>query len=534
MNSLSPVSATAVYNGLSQPVVRHDPKDLLDSGLLHGAKFLDGQNLCEVVDTAINSMAYPLSDSGRPIPEDIEYEFWNFCQKVHQKKPFFIRHSSSITEQTPGGAGYRFYTLEAPLNSDKALLAYHLESKSYFTAKASDGYVSVAPESKKNSLADILEVLAPPAIYVGIKLHDKALMNAFIASLAIESQPVKCQFREKHFVPLTVLFTDKENVKELMAKVVADLPRDLKICYCPDNGSLSFGYGLFTIKALASRSDALYMLTGTDSKTLFEGYTRIGIPVKFKSLMLRNPFEPEYLLSFTYPGKPKEIPFSSADVEVLIRQWLELYPGITIGESHMDISSKEFLCRHLRTMVECGVTTFYMEHLMMEEFQDELDEYVSEPSAELPTALGAYLDRLSRGNVIHAGQCGFKDVIIAAKEAGIKRIVCIDSFYSYLATAGDGYLKGNTSTRHRCRDLHSQAAKVFSSTQDGGKFLFFVGGAHLNDYKEVPGIGTLTGSLNLYIIDSTKDSLEPNGIYNLEKKSYTFDLLMHVNKPPKK
>ncbi|RUQ46417.1 membrane-targeted effector domain-containing toxin [Corynebacterium pseudodiphtheriticum] len=59
--------------------------------------------------------------------------------------------------------------------------------------------------------------------------------------------------------------------------------------------------------------------------------------------------------------------------EDLIKRLFQQKLGLVIGEAHSAQSSKEFLIKHMKLLKKQGVKTLYVEHLLTDLHQHELD-----------------------------------------------------------------------------------------------------------------------------------------------------------------
>jgi hypothetical protein len=226
-------------------------------------------------------------------------------------------------------------------------------------------------------------------------------------------------------------------------------------------------------------------------------------------------------------------------VEALIHECLKDRQGICIADcDHEQSSPKEFLCQYLKTMVREGVQTLFIEHLISESFQDELDAFLRDPQATMPATLATYLHYLDNrfiGRRRSESYYGFYDVVVAAHHAGIKKIVALDTSMTY--RAGTSVKRGVEEARKRILCLNYQAMRMVSQRDFPGKFAIFAGVAHIDTADGVPGLAQLTGTVALGVEDAQEGSsqltMEPNATVSDSETSCRLDILVRFT-PSKK
>jgi hypothetical protein len=210
----------------------------------------------------------------------------------------------------------------------------------------------------------------------------------------------------------------------------------------------------------------------------------------------------------------------------LLSACLENSLGICIGERHEDSSPKEFLCQHFPYLVAQGVTTLYLEHLPSESLQKELDQFLAaSEDGPMPLALSLYLDDHCKH--------GFKDMIVAAKAAGIKQIICLDTDETY--TMGSSARDGVTNPHERISAMNYNAVKVINAYKEKGKYVLFAGGTHIEQYEDIPGLSQLTGCPSVLIQDeTTEENIGISQNESLVERDHTFHFDVIVRKIPSK
>jgi hypothetical protein len=217
----------------------------------------------------------------------------------------------------------------------------------------------------------------------------------------------------------------------------------------------------------------------------------------------------------------------------LIDQYLQQFPGIILGEINYDLSSKQFLMDNMGLLASRGVTTLFMQNLLSEPHQTLLDEYFSQTQATMPRRLELYLEYLDSISEL-SEPATYTNVIKAAKQHGI-RIIAFDTE----ATSSIGLIKTLADLSQqkillaqRCKAVNLQFLKCFRDIDIEGKFVAFVGSAHVSTYENIPGISDLIGCPNLVIQDAQKSKGGEAFVHNATvqaESTVTFDVLYYRN-----
>ena len=218
-----------------------------------------------------------------------------------------------------------------------------------------------------------------------------------------------------------------------------------------DDGNALFKtpHSWFTLLAITIQypDDFSHFFGASRSKNLFTDYYHNGMPSYTEGN--RSSEQTKQLLAEaddffdhfrTNSGPLSDVPLDSE--ETIIRDLLQTkkYPGIILGESHDEMSSKKFLIENMQVLKNNGVTTLYLEHLLYGSMQSDLDAYLVS-NESMPPVLETYLADLDWNNSITNKKWGFKALVQAAKEAGI-RVVAIDTEASYNAGLGSNGSEG--------------------------------------------------------------------------------------------
>lgn len=172
--------------------------------------------------------------------------------------------------------------------------------------------------------------------------------------------------------------------------------------------------------------------------------------------------------------------------------------GVIIGESHSSIASKKLLIDNLPALSQQNVKTLYLEQLLGDLHQADLDRFVD--SGQMSKRLLHDLKVLDRGHRTDpAGVYTFEKLVIKARESGMD-ICAIDCAASY-------YLKGlrdaaPTSRQQMLSYFADRKIARHQQVMGAHKWIALVGNTHTNTYKRlVPGIAELQGGIGVRVVD---------------------------------
>ncbi|KWS10069.1 type III effector [Pseudomonas syringae pv. syringae] len=172
--------------------------------------------------------------------------------------------------------------------------------------------------------------------------------------------------------------------------------------------------------------------------------------------------------------------------------------GLVIGESHSSVASKKLIIDNLPLLSQQNVKTLYMEHLLSDLHQADLDRFLE--TGQMSKTLLHDLKTLDRGH--HTDPNGvytFERLIIKARQQGLE-IRAIDCASSY-------HLKGIAEDEPLIRQqmMNYFASRTIRRHQDvmgSHKWIALVGNSHSNTYQGVvPGIAELEGGIGLRVVD---------------------------------
>lgn len=170
-------------------------------------------------------------------------------------------------------------------------------------------------------------------------------------------------------------------------------------------------------------------------------------------------------------------------------------PGLIIGEAHTAQASKAFLIKHMKKLKALKVKTLYVEHLLTDLHQAELDTFFR--TAKMPRNLKDYLRAQDAGQMpLYSGPNTYSQVVQAANKYGI-RVRALDCSASY-------YVKGaGSDARNQMFSYFaSQVIKADQTLNGAHKWVAFIGSAHTNTNLQVPGLSELQGAVSLHVRDA--------------------------------
>lgn len=180
---------------------------------------------------------------------------------------------------------------------------------------------------------------------------------------------------------------------------------------------------------------------------------------------------------------------------------VEQADGLCIGEQHNHKMPAYFLWKYMESFVKAGVDTLFMEAYIYEQDQEDLDNYFSGKTDFLKQAGAEYDFYRELQDMLHPRRIYYSrsDVMMAAKKAGIKRVVAIESEASEFSPN-----RGNSIGGHI---LDYQAKLIIDKEKGKGKYIIWTGIAHAkkndvfgNTLPELCGIP----SMYVYDCDDTK------------------------------
>lgn len=198
------------------------------------------------------------------------------------------------------------------------------------------------------------------------------------------------------------------------------------------------------------------------------------------------------------PERPP-VPTIAAEAapKAALRQLYKDVQGLVIGESHSSVASKQFLIDNMEQLVKRNVRTLYMEHLLTDLHQADLDTFAQ--TGKMPETLKDYLNEMDWGHFTDdTGRYTFLNLVKTANRHRV-RIRAIDCMASY-RTAGLPDPEDNV----RLKMMNYFANTVIRADQAavrGSRWIALVGNAHVNTMNGAAGVAELEGVIGLRIED---------------------------------
>jgi hypothetical protein len=167
------------------------------------------------------------------------------------------------------------------------------------------------------------------------------------------------------------------------------------------------------------------------------------------------------------------------------------------------VGSKQFLVENISVLRKQKVKTLYMEHLLTDFHQADLD--VFNRTGVMSADLESYLKNLDAGfSTDPSEQFTFEQVVRTAQKNHI-RVQAIDCLASYRSTGIQG---ANINFRQKMMNFFARQVIGADQTARGAhRWVALVGNSHANTYADVAGISELEGSIGLRIESVGPDEL---------------------------
>ncbi|CRN03552.1 hypothetical protein [Pseudomonas sp. 34 E 7] len=181
--------------------------------------------------------------------------------------------------------------------------------------------------------------------------------------------------------------------------------------------------------------------------------------------------------------------------EAFITQLFKKIRGLVIGESHLDTYSKRFLIKHMKLLKQEGVETLYLEHLLTDLHQAELEDFLR--ISEMPKNLKRYLSAQDAGHMRgYTGPDTYTNVVKAANKAGI-RVRALDCTASYHVKR----MYGDKARMNLFSYFANEVIKADQLAQGPHRWVALIGDAHCDLHLGVPGLAQLQDGVSLKIRD---------------------------------
>jgi len=224
--------------------------------------------------------------------------------------------------------------------------------------------------------------------------------------------------------------------------------------------------------------------------------------VEFRATRLRLSADADaFYANLELPPRP-EMPVLDATTKgkTLFKKMFEKSSGLVIGENHSSIGSKQILIENMPQLAKLKVKTLYMEHLLTDFHQADLDLFAR--TGKMPKDLKGYIDSLDAGHRTDpSGRYTFLALITTANENHI-RIQAVDCMASYRLA---GMPDSSGTLRQKMMNFFTQSVIRADQTARGQtRWIALVGNSHANTFTGVPGVSELDGAIGLKIEDVPK------------------------------
>ena len=263
-----------------------------------------------------------------------------------------------------------------------------------------------------------------------------------------------------------------------------------------------------------SLTDPLYDMPFASKDTLFElAYThRRGLNNDFFFFDERlNAVEEEFFTlrdklrenarSIRTVDRPPRPTMPAIEPQTTVQSFIQrLYAhtdGMVVGEFHASIASKKLIIDNMALLKDQGVKTLYMEHLLADLHQLDLDRFFETGMMSDRLLLG--LRKLDSGHLTDSSRVyNFEKLVIKAQQHGLE-VRALDCAASYHLS---GLRLPSQTTRQQMMNFYaSRAIRRHQAVMGKHKWVALVGNSHSNTYLGIPGIAELEGGIGLRIND---------------------------------
>ena len=189
-----------------------------------------------------------------------------------------------------------------------------------------------------------------------------------------------------------------------------------------------------------------------------------------------------------------------SDFNAFLKQVADDGLNLLIGEAHSHIASKAVLKAFMKELKKAGYETLYMEHLMTDLHQVDLDLFYR--TQRMPERLKNFLKEQDRGHMrFYIGNDTYTEVVQAAAKYKM-RIRALDCTASY-------HLKGVEDPALARNEMFSYfATRVIEADQlahGPHKWVALIGSAHTNYNLGVPGLAETLGAVGVHVRDAAPE-----------------------------
>lgn len=236
---------------------------------------------------------------------------------------------------------------------------------------------------------------------------------------------------------------------------------------------------------------------------------------------------------YEHPQLPPRPPIASMDSaatdQTIIQTLFQDTRGLVIGESHGDTGSKQFLIDNMEHLARQNVKTLYMEHLLTDFHQADLDEFFN--TGSMPESLEQYLEGLDHGHLTDPlDRYTFLEVVRTAGKHRV-RVQAIDCMASYrLSGMRSSHLGENIDTetlRQQMMNFYARTViRADQASHGAHRWVALTGNSHAGTYRNVAGISELEEAIGLRIEDVAEG--QATGIVADPGRNYAVDHIGHA------
>ena len=273
-----------------------------------------------------------------------------------------------------------------------------------------------------------------------------------------------------------------------------------------------------------SLADAAYEMPVTSRDTLYELtlYNRRGMDTRYMSTderlrivedqfaTLRDKLREDAGQVLTVELAPRPtMPAIEPQISTptFIERLYQQTDGMVIGEYHSSIGSKKLIIDNLPLLAEQKVQTLYLEHVLTDLHQLDLDRFAE--TGVMNKHLLLTLQKLDTGHMTDPAKVyTFERLVVKAREHGIE-VRAIDCAASYHLKG----LRGATSTARQEMFSYfaSRTIRKHQATVGTHKWVALVGNSHSNTFADtVPGLAELEAAIGVRVNDVPLGS--PSGV----------------------
>lgn len=189
-----------------------------------------------------------------------------------------------------------------------------------------------------------------------------------------------------------------------------------------------------------------------------------------------------------------------SDFTLFLKQMADGGLNLLIGEAHSHISSKALLKAYMKTLKKAGYETLYMEHLMTDLHQVDLDLFYR--TQHMSERLKNFLREQDGGQMpLYIGNDTYTEVVQAAAKYKV-RIRALDCTASYHRK---GLNDPDLSRNEMFSYFATQVIEADQLAHGPHKWIAFIGSAHTNYNLGVPGLAETLGAVGVHVRDTAPE-----------------------------